>query len=147
MENIKRSALVPYSAEQMYRLVDDIESYPAFVPYCKKATELERTTDSVSAELEVAKSGIAKSFATKNQLQPNQCISMELLDGPFKYLKGDWQFIPLSDNACKIELDLSFEFSSKLASIAFTSIFNQLIQSMVAAFTERAQQVYGDSHV
>ena len=146
MENIKRSALVPYSAEQMYRLVDDIERYPDFVPYCKKATELERTQDSVSAELEVAKSGIAKSFSTKNHLQLNQKISMELLDGPFKYLKGDWLFIPLSDTACKIELDLAFEFSNRLASLAFTSIFNQLIQSMVAAFTERAEQIYGDSH-
>lgn len=143
VENIKRSALVAYSAEQMYRLVDDIESYPQFVPYCKSAEELSRNDEIVSARLEVAKSGIAKSFATKNTLTVGQCISMELLDGPFKYLKGDWRFTPLADNACKIELDLSFEFSSKLASVAFTSIFNQLIQSMVAAFTDRAAQVYG----
>lgn len=143
MENIKRSALVPYSAEKMYQLVDDIERYPEFVPYCKKAIELSREDASVSAELEVAKSGIAKSFSTRNTLVPGKLISMELIDGPFKYLKGDWRFTPLSESACKIELDLSFEFSNKLASIAFTSIFNQLIQSMVAAFTERAEQVYG----
>jgi len=143
MENIRRSALVPYSVEQMYRLVDDIERYPEFVPYCKKATELSRNSNSVSAELEVSKSGIAKSFSTRNSLVSGELISMELIDGPFKYLKGDWRFTPLSDSACKIELDLSFEFSNKLASLAFTSIFNQLIQSMVAAFTDRANQVYG----
>lgn len=145
MENIKRSALVNYSTEQMFALVDDIESYPAFVPHCKSASIISRNEKLVCAQLEVAKSGIAKSFSTRNTLNKPNTITMELLDGPFKYLKGEWLFIPLSENACKIELDLSFEFSNKLASFAFASIFTHLIQSMVSAFIDRAQIIYGNT--
>lgn len=142
MEVIKRSALVPFSAEQMYLLVDDIESYPEFVPNCKTAKITQRDEYKVCATLEVAKSGIAKSFSTQNTLIPNQKIHMELLDGPFKHLSGEWQFKPLAEDACKIELNLEFEFSNKLASMAFAGIFNQLIQSMVTAFTDRAKKIY-----
>ena len=143
MKTINRSALVHFSAEQMYRLVDDIENYPEFVPNCRKAKILERDENHVSAQLEVAKSGIAKSFSTKNTLTPFDTIHMQLLDGPFKHLSGQWHFKPLADNACKVELHIEFEFNNKLASIAFAKIFNQLIQSMVSAFTDRAQKVYG----
>ena len=143
METIKRSALIPYSAEQMFRLVDDIEQYPNFVPYCKSSQIISREDTSVCAKLEVAKSGIAKSFTTRNTLTQNETIKMELVDGPFKHLCGEWRFIPLAEDACKIELELEFEFSNKLASMAFASIFNQLIQSMVSAFTQRAEKVYG----
>lgn len=143
MEKITRSALVPYSAEKMFRLVDDIEQYPDFVPYCKSSQVLSREGATVCAKLEVAKSGIAKSFTTRNTLTPSEEIKMELVDGPFKQLCGEWRFIPLAEDACKIELELEFEFSNKLASMAFASIFNQLIQSMVSAFTQRAEKVYG----
>ncbi len=142
MERIKRSALIAYSAKQMYQLVDDIEKYPEFVPYCKESQIIERNEESVSAQLLVSKSGIAKSFSTTNTLIPYESIHMELLNGPFKYLSGGWHFKALSDEACKIELDLEYEFSNKLASLAFSKIFNQLVQSMVTAFTERAQSVY-----
>lgn len=142
MERIKRSALIAYSAEQMYRLVDDIEKYPEFVPYCKESEIIERSAEIVSAKLLVSKSGIAKSFSTTNTLTPFKSIHMELLNGPFKYLSGGWSFKALSEDACKIELDLEYEFSNKLASIAFSKIFNQLVQSMVTAFTERAQTIY-----
>ncbi|WP_196139596.1 type II toxin-antitoxin system RatA family toxin [Aliikangiella sp. G2MR2-5] len=142
MESIKRSALVPFSAEQMFSLVDDIERYPEFVPHCKGATIISRSENKVCARLDVAKSGIAKSFATENILVPFSHIEMKLLDGPFRHLSGRWIFTPLSENACKIELDLQFEFSNKLASMAFSGIFNQLIQSMVAAFTTRAEEVF-----
>lgn len=142
MEKIKRSALVPYSAKQMYLLVDDIEKYPEFVPYCKNAEIILREQQQVSATLHVSKSGIAKSFSTKNDLYPYERIQMQLLNGPFKYLNGNWRFIPLSEEACKIELDLEYEFTHKLASIAFAKIFNQLAQSMVTAFTKRAEEIY-----
>ncbi|TQV87226.1 type II toxin-antitoxin system RatA family toxin [Aliikangiella coralliicola] len=127
----------------MYQLVDDIEKYPEFVPYCKKSQIHSRSEAKVSATLEVAKSGIAKSFTTQNLLTPHQCIEMTLVDGPFKHLKGGWHFTPLSEEACKIELNLEFEFANKLASFAFANIFNQLVQSMVTAFTERAEKIYG----
>ena len=143
MQQIFRSALVPYSAQQMYRLIDDIDSYPQFVPYCQSTKIIERSEQQVVAELVVAKSGFAKSFTTKNTLSPPNAIRMDLVDGPFKHLSGDWKLTALSDVACKIELDIQFEFSNKLASLAFSSMFNQLVQSMVTAFTERATQVYG----
>ena len=134
-----------FSAEQMYKLVDDIEKYPEFVPNCKSATIIERSETQVSASLEVAKSGIAKSFSTCNKLAPYNSIEMQLLDGPFKHLSGVWHFKPLAEDACKIELALEFEFSNKIASMAFAGIFNQLVLSMVSAFTERAQKVYSKS--
>lgn len=142
MEQIKRSALVNYSSQQMYQLVDDIENYSQFLPYCSYSTTIERKQDEVLATLEVAKSGMAKSFSTKNTLKPFESIKITLLNGPFKYLNGEWRFTALSSAACKIELDLEFEFSNKLASIAFTRIFKKLTQSMVAAFVERAQTIY-----
>ena len=143
MQKISRSALVPFSCQQMYALIDDISNYPHFVPHCQSATILNRTELEVTAQLVVAKSGIAKSFTTKNTLAPPNQISMTLVDGPFNHLTGDWWLKPLSEDACKIQLELNFEFSNKLTSLAFSSIFNQLAQSMVSAFTERAQQVYG----
>ncbi len=143
MEKIHRSALVMHTAQQMYGLVDDIESYSLFVPNCKKAEVIRREDDKVSATLEVSKSGIAKSFSTENSLTPHSSIKITLLDGPFKHLSGEWQFTALSDEACKIELYIEFEFSNKLASMAFKKIFSQLIQSMVTAFTERAREIHG----
>ncbi|MDH5433717.1 MAG: type II toxin-antitoxin system RatA family toxin [Gammaproteobacteria bacterium] len=142
MEHIKRHALVNYSAEQMYNLVNDIERYAQFLPYCSKAAITEQSEGYLSATLEVAKSGITKSFSTRNQLFPFERIHMELLDGPFTYLKGDWIFTALNDQACKIELNLTFEFSSKLTSMAFSGIFKKLVNKMVAAFTDRAEQIY-----
>lgn len=142
MEKIERSALVGFSAQQMYQLVDDVEKYPEFVPYCKEASLFEKEGNSVSATIIVSKSGIAKSFSTKNTLIPFKQIQMQLLNGPFKYLNGYWNFIALTDEACKIELNLEYEFSNKIASMAFAKIFTQLAQSMVAAFTQRADEIY-----
>ncbi len=143
MKRITRSALVPFSAKQIYNLVDDLEKYPEFVPYCKKVTIINRKDQSVSAELEIAKGSIAKSFSTENHLVPFNQINMSLLNGPFKSLDGCWRFNALSDDACKVELDLAFEFSNKLTSFAFSKLFNELAEKMINAFTERAHQVYG----
>ncbi len=142
MQNICRSALVPFSAEQMYELVDDIDNYKSFVPYCRESTVLDRNSQQVTAKLQVAKSGLAKSFTTVNTLEPFEFIRMELIDGPFSHLSGGWRFTALSDSACKIELDLNFEFSNKLTSLAFSKVFNKLVQSMVSAFTKRAEKIY-----
>ena len=142
METIKRSALVPFSANQMYALVNDVERYPEFVPYCLSAAELSRDENKVRARLQVVKSGFAKSFTTENILSEPSRISMHLVDGPFKLLEGEWRFVALDEAACKIELDLRFEFSNRVASFAFARLFSQLVQSMVSAFTERAKQTY-----
>ena len=144
MARINRSALVMFSAEQMYHLVNDVASYPQFLPGCVGSQVLEVSVDSMVACVDVAKAGIHKSFTTRNQLQVGRSIRMDLLDDPFRQLAGLWCFTPLDDEACKVELSLEFEFSSRLIELAFGRIFTDLVGSMVQAFTQRAKEVYGD---
>ncbi|CUA83080.1 type II toxin-antitoxin system RatA family toxin [Pseudidiomarina woesei] len=145
MPTIERSALVPYSDAQMYALVNDVDRYPEFVPGCRTATVLESTDDMKVARLDISKAGISKSFTTRNSLEPHERIGMELVDGPFQYLRGGWSFHALDQNACKIVLKLEFEFANRLLGMAFGKIFNELQSRMVDAFVQRAQQVYGNS--
>jgi ribosome-associated toxin RatA of RatAB toxin-antitoxin module len=140
---VNKSALVPYSAGEMYALVNDIESYPDFLPWCKTSTVLERTDDEVRASLELARSGIQKSFTTLNRLQHDKMIEMRLINGPFKHLEGFWRFHALNESNCKVMLDMEFEFSSKLLSMTVGPVFSQITSTLVDAFTQRAVQVYG----
>ncbi|MGV6809651.1 MAG: type II toxin-antitoxin system RatA family toxin [bacterium] len=142
MANVKRSALVPYSAEQMFALVDDIGAYAEFLPWCRQATVHNRTTDSVEASIEIAKGALNKAFRTRNVLQASEQIEMQLIDGPFKHLHGYWRFSPLSDKACKVSLDLDYEFSNKVMSLAIAPIFNQIANTLVDSFVQRAKQHY-----
>lgn len=144
MPQIERSALVFYSAQQMYDLVNAVPDYPQFLPGCTKATVLQQTEQEMVAKLEVSKAGIGQSFTTRNILYPAQRIDMQLVDGPFKRLQGGWQFVPLNEQACKVILQLEFEFSNKLVQFAFGKIFQELTAAMVNAFTQRAKQVYGE---
>ena len=114
MPQISRTALVPYSAEQMYQLVNDVQSYPQFLPGCTGSRILESTPGQMTAAVDVSKAGISKTFTTRNQLTSNQSILMSLVDGPFKKLIGGWKFTPLSQDACRIEFHLDFEFTNKL---------------------------------
>lgn len=140
---IHKNALVQYSPAQMFRLVDDIVAYPEFLPWCRDASEIHRQPGSVEARLDIAYSGFHKSFTTRNQLTENQRIEMELVEGPFKYLKGTWRFDALGEAGCKVSLDMDFEFSSKLVGMTFGSLFSKIASSLVDAFTQRAKQVYG----
>ncbi|MEO3864817.1 type II toxin-antitoxin system RatA family toxin [Rheinheimera fenheensis] len=146
MPQIERSALVFYSAQQMYDLVNAVPDYPQFLPGCSAARVVSQSEEEMVASLTVSKAGISHSFTTRNTLTPNQQIAMQLVDGPFKQLRGGWQFQPLNDGACKVILKLEFEFSSKLIQFAFGKIFAELTASMVQAFTTRAKQVYGEQH-
>jgi len=143
MPSIQRNALVAYSASQMYDLVNDVEKYPDFLPGCVRSEVLESTEQHMLASLVLSKAGVKQTLTTSNTLIKDQKIDMDLSDGPFKSLTGGWQFTALSDDACKIELNLNFVFSSKLMEIAFGKIFNSLANNMVNAFSERAKQVYG----
>lgn len=143
MKTIKRQALLPYSAKQMFELVDDIEQYPEFLPNCAGAREVERSETEVIASLAVAKGGFEKTFTTKNINKPYDAIVMQLVDGPFKHLDGRWSFTALDEKACKIELEVNFEFSNMLTSMAFSSVFHHLAESFVEAFSQRAKTVYG----
>lgn len=142
MASINRSALVMYSAENMYKLINDVNAYPKFLPGCSDAKIISTTPNSMTASLLVSKGGIQKWFTTVNNLVENQRVTMQLKDGPFKYLSGHWQLTPLNNEACKISLELDYEFSNKLVEMAFGRIFDSLINNMVQAFTNRAKEVY-----
>ncbi len=142
MPQISRSALVPYSAEQMYKLVNDVLAYPTFLPGCTGSRILNSSDSQMIAAVDVSKVGISKTFTTRNSLDENSAIHMQLVDGPFKSLSGGWRFTSLSPEACKIELDLDFEFTNKLVELAFGQIFKELANNMVQAFTLRAKEVY-----
>ncbi|HBW1703237.1 TPA: type II toxin-antitoxin system RatA family toxin [Klebsiella pneumoniae] len=142
MPQISRTALVPFSAEQMYQLVNDVKSYPDFLPGCTGSRVLEFGPTQMTAAVDVSKAGISKTLTTRNTLTSNQSILMSLVDGPFKKLIGGWKFIPLSPEACKIEFHLDFEFTNKLIEMAFGRIFKELAANMVQAFTSRAKEVY-----
>jgi ribosome-associated toxin RatA of RatAB toxin-antitoxin module len=142
MTTVQKSALVRFPAHLMFELVEDIKSYPQFLPWCRSSRILRRSGDVVDAELEIARGGFHKSFATRNTLLAPQEIRMSLLNGPFSHLEGLWTFTPLREDASKISLDLEFEMSGKVASLAFGAIFNQICSTMVGAFSERAKALY-----
>lgn len=142
MANIQRSALVAFSAESMFNLVNDVEAYSEFLPGCAESRIEKQDDKSMTASLLIAKAGVQQWFTTENSLETNHRINMNLVDGPFNHLKGGWLFIPLSESACKIELNLDFEFSSRLAQAAFGKLFKTLASSMVDAFTQRAKDIY-----
>ncbi|CAK9885671.1 MAG: Ribosome association toxin RatA [Candidatus Erwinia impunctatus] len=142
MSQISRSALVPFSAGQMFRLVNDVGAYPQFLPGCTGSRVLEVAQHQMTAAVDVSKAGISKTFVTRNTLTENQRIQMQLVDGPFRKLSGGWVFTPLSDTACKVELTLDFEFTNMLVAMAFGRIFKELANSMVQAFIQRAKEVY-----
>ena len=145
MTSISRTALVPFSAEKMYALVDDIPSYPRFLPWCKSTKVHTRDADGVRASIEISKAGLNKSFTTLNRLQYGKMIEIRLVEGPFSHLEGYWRFDVLDVNACKVSLDIEFEFASKILSMTVGPIFGQICNSLVQAFVKRAQDVYGRS--
>lgn len=143
MRKIHKSALIGYRAELMFELVNDIESYPEFLPWCRASRVLKREAEIVEAELEVARGAFRQVFATRNFNRPGKEIRMSLLRGPFKYLEGAWCFQALQENASKITLDLEFEVSPSLSSLVLGAVFNQIGETLVSAFTQRAKHLYG----
>jgi len=143
MPSISRSALVMYSAEEMYQLINNILAYPQFIPDCGDSKIVSQGNDEITAALLVSKAGIKKWFTTKNRLIENKEVRLSLVDGPFKSLVGRWELTSLSEEACKISLHLEYEFSSKVFDLAFGRVFNGIANNMVRAFTERAKEVYG----
>ena len=129
----------------MYALVNDVASYPVFLPWCKSSKVLSESDNEMKASVEIARGPLNKTFTTHNALKKDARIQISLVDGPFKTLHGSWDFHPLKKaEACKIELDLVFEFDSGLVSIAARPVFTQIANSLVDAFTKRAVEVYGE---
>lgn len=142
MPKINQSSLVPYDAEKMYKLVNDYEKYPEFVPGCIASSTIRRGEFDVFAELVISKAGISHRFTTHNQMLDNKSITMKLVKGPFQYLQGQWLFEQIDDQCCRISLQLEFEFSNPIISVAFGKIFTHLTSKMIDAFKKRAKEVY-----
>ena len=143
MSSISRSALVAHSAEQMYQLVLDVQAYPEFLPWCTASQVSAQSCEHQLASVSISKAYQQTKFSTQNTLVEDEQISMSLLDGPFKQLDGVWRFKALSNTACKVELDIEFQFSSGLLEKMIGPAFNAVTDTIVSAFVKRAGDVYG----
>ncbi|MDM8547773.1 type II toxin-antitoxin system RatA family toxin [Candidatus Venteria ishoeyi] len=142
MPHIKKTALVAYSAKQMYDLVEAIESYPEFLPWCKKTIVKSRSDSEIIAGITMAVKGLEKSFHTQNPIVPGKSIEMHLLDGPFSQLDGRWEFQSLGETGCKVGLVMQFEISNPLLRATLGPLFNHIMGTLVDAFVKRAGEVY-----
>lgn len=143
MTAIHRSAIVPYSARQMFELVADIPAYPKFLPWCGGARIVSTQGDEVIAAIDIAYSGVHKTFSTRNLLQRDKMMEIRLLEGPFSYMQGFWQFKSLDAQSSKISLDLEFEVANKIVSLALTPVFSNIANQLVDRFHRRAVDLYG----
>jgi ribosome-associated toxin RatA of RatAB toxin-antitoxin module len=141
MTSVKKSREVPYSCEQMYNLVNDIERYAEFLPYFSKGEVHHRDADEVQATLIITAAGMSKSFTTRNLLQANKMIELRLVDGPFSHLEGFWRFDP-TESGSLISFDLEFEFAGRMFSMILGPVFEQVTEKMVDAFCDRAKALY-----
>ncbi|MGD8956510.1 MAG: type II toxin-antitoxin system RatA family toxin [Chromatiaceae bacterium] len=144
MAKIEKSALVPFSAQQMFDLVADVERYKEFLPWCSDSQLVSSTENEVCGKIEVSRLGITQAFSTCNAIDPPHRMEIALREGPFKRLHGEWRFTQLRDDACKVSLMMDFEFSGRLINAAFGKVFHQIANSLVASFVERAREVYHD---
>lgn len=148
MSEISRTALVTYSAEQMYLLVNDVSAYPEFLPWCKGSTILESGTHWMEVELTVHKGPVEQRFTTHNTGVPNESIQMNLKSEKLdiKKLHGEWLFKALDANSCKIEFKLEFELGHSPLAMILKPLFNKIATTMVDAFYQRARVIYGAEH-
>lgn len=142
MTIVKKSRVVPFTCEQMFSLVNDVEHYAEFLPYCSESVVHHRDDDEVQATLVISAAGMSKSFTTRNRHQKNKMIEIRLVDGPFSHLEGFWRFDETKEG-CKISFDLEFEFAGKMLSMLLGPVFEQVTNKMVDAFCERAENLYG----
>jgi ribosome-associated toxin RatA of RatAB toxin-antitoxin module len=143
MKRVTRSAILEHSADEVYRLVEDIEAYPGFLPWCLAARVQRRDAGATRATLTVGMPGLRQSFTTQNENQPGQSIEMRLVEGPFKSFGATWRFTPLSPSACRIDFTLRYEFASRALARLLEPLFDSIANSTVDGFTRRAAEVYG----
>jgi ribosome-associated toxin RatA of RatAB toxin-antitoxin module len=140
MREVKRSALISETPARMYQLINDIESYPEFVPGCTAARVESRKELEVVATLQIKKGPLHAEFTTRNLLQPDKRVLMQLVSGPFRVLEGLWTLTPLGDLGCRVELEMRFEFANRMAGALFEPLFESTAASLVDAFVNRARQ-------
>ena len=144
MATVERSILIGYSAQQMFQLVEDIEAYPRFLPWCARTQVDFRDERKTVATLHIDYLGVKSHFTTENDKEAPSFMRLKLVDGPFRRLEGSWRFRALDEQACKIEFQLAYEFSSKLFDKIIGPVFGQICNTFVDAFAKRAAQVYGE---
>ncbi len=142
MNVVEKTVLVMHSAEQMYALVDTVENYPQFLPWCGGVDLIERDESKTVATLHIAFHGIKQNFTTENHKTFPNLMVIKLRNGPFKYLEGDWQFIRLSDEACKIVFRLNYEFANVFLEKLIAPVFSHISNTFVDGFVARADKVY-----
>ena len=142
MSSVRREDIVPYTQKQMYDLVCDIEAYRHFLPWCSQSDILKREDNTVLAALGIRYKGISVSFTTLNRNAPDESITMELAEGPFRHLRGVWKFTPMGDKGCKVSLDFNYRFSNFFYEKLLNSMFERVVFSLITAFLSRARQIY-----
>jgi len=143
MRSVNRSALVPYSASDMFTLVADVESYPSFLPWCSDVEVHFREGDVVEATLELHRGKISRRFRTRNTMRRHERMDLALVGGPFRHLAGGWVFRQLGEHGSKVSLALDFEFDSRTLDIMIGGYFEDICNRLVDAFTLRAAVVFG----
>jgi ribosome-associated toxin RatA of RatAB toxin-antitoxin module len=148
MKHVVKSVLLWYSPSEMYQLVTAVEDYPRFLPWCDHAEVIERREDGVTARIGLAYAGVKHAFTTRNEHVPGESVVVKLVDGPFSLLDGTWAFLPLGRpgspaQACKIEFDLRYAFSSRALEVALSPVFDRVANTFVDSFVARAEDVYG----
>jgi ribosome-associated toxin RatA of RatAB toxin-antitoxin module len=146
MRRVDRSALVPYSARDMFLLVADVEAYPSFLPWCGGVEVHSREGDVVEASLELHVGKISRRFRTRNTMTPYERMDLALMGGPFRHLAGGWGFTQLGDLGSKVSLDIGFEFDSRTLDLMIGRYFEDICNKLVDAFTQRAVVIYGEPH-
>ena len=143
MRRVRRNALVPFSPEKMFELVADVDRYPEFLPWCRRAWVSSRDSNEMLASIELAQAGFAEVFTTRNALSEPGSMSLELVDGPFEKLEGEWTFDPVGEEGCRVNLDIQFQFSSRVTERLLGPIFEAICNKLVDAFVQRARHLYG----
>lgn len=145
MQSVKKSVLVPYAASEMFALVDDIEVYPKFLPWCAGARVLDSRESTKTARIDINYHGVRAHFTTDNTNKPSESIVITLKDGPFKHLHGEWRFRALAEDACKVEFDLHYEFANTLIETVVGPVFNHIANTFIDAFVRRAESLHAST--
>lgn len=143
MNKVHKSVLVPYPIEKMYELVERVEDYPQFLPWCAGVHIREQSANQLVATLQIAFKGVRQSFTTRNIHTPPHSMKMYFVEGPFKKLEGTWEFIELDQQACKIEFNLEYGFSNIVLEKLIGPMFNMIANTFIDGFVQRAEELYG----
>lgn len=142
MQRVKKSVLVPFSAAEMFALVDGVEHYPTFLPWCGGTQVLETHAEGKTARIDIDYHGVRAHFTTDNVNRADESIVVTLRDGPFRHLHGEWRFRALAPDACKIEFELAYEFATHLLERVVGSVFGHIAETFIDAFVRRAESLH-----